>query len=231
MGWSDYAGILLRRWWIVALIVVIAILAGAYRYRQASRQAGYQACSTLYVADLAPPNIIVAPGSNTLDVASQALAGETAANFFGDDMIDIAQSRSVASYISGQVNASRSAGPAPGFQGAVSGSRLDRTIDLCVSNPNGAVALAGAKALDRGMTADRKRFLGPMAKRIYTRVISAPQVSAISTGHAKLTFLLEIILGIIVAVGAAFLWDALDPRVRGARDVEDALRVPVLTSS
>jgi capsular polysaccharide biosynthesis protein len=68
-----------------------------------------------------------------------------------------------------------------------------------------------------------------MAKRVYTRVISPASVGPAPTSHATLTLLLRLVLGVLVALGAAFLWDALDPHVRNRADVERALRVPVLS--
>ena len=44
-----------------------------------------------------------------------------------------------------------------------------------------------------------------------------------------MNFVLRLILGLLVAGGLALLWDALDPAVRERREVEEALRVPVVT--
>jgi hypothetical protein len=205
--WSSYLGILRRRWWIVVAIVVLDLLVSAYLYRKADTQAGSQSCFTLYVADVSSPSLIAAP-QTTLETAGQLLAGETAANFFADDILDVAQSRSVAAYMQRHAPASTGAG----FVGNVSGSRKDRTVDLCVTAPQAATAQTGAVALSRAMTVDRSQFVGRnMAKRTFVNVISSPEVSPVPTTHALNSLVLRVGLGVLVALAAALFWDALDP--------------------
>lgn len=225
MSWASYWSILRRRWVIVLVIIVLDVAASGYLYRKAHVSAGYQSCLTLYVGDLGAPSTIIAPGSNALDTQSQALAGETAANFFGDDIVDVAQTRSVAAFVA------RHAGPklSPStFDGAISGSRLDRTVNLCVTNASASLAQKAGQALATALTTDRKLFFGPMATRIYAGVVSSPQTSPAPTSHAVLSLLLRVFLGVLVALGVAFLWDALDPAVRDRTDLERALGAPVL---
>jgi capsular polysaccharide biosynthesis protein len=223
---AAYLGILTRRWFLIALIIALDVLGSAYLYHRSSASAGYQSCSTLYVADMSSPSLISAPPTD-LQSAGALLAGETAANFFADDILDIAQSSDVASYITGKVYPTASLAQAPNW--GVGGSRKDRTVTLCLTNASSSIALKAGAALAAAMTKDRSKFLGPMARRVYTRVISPASVGPAPTSNAKLSFLLRLALGVLVALGAAFLWDALDPRVRNPVDVERALRVPVLS--
>jgi capsular polysaccharide biosynthesis protein len=67
-----------------------------------------------------------------------------------------------------------------------------------------------------------------MAHRTFVKQISAPGVGRTSASHDLLNLALRIILGVLVALGIAFLWDALDPAARDVRDVEASLGVPVL---
>jgi capsular polysaccharide biosynthesis protein len=226
MDLGSYLGIIGRRWFIIAMIITLTLFGSAYLYHQASASAGYQACSTLYVADMSAPNSITAPDTS-LQSTGALLAGETAANFFGDDVLDVAQSADVSDYITSKTFGNALQTSAPSWN--VGGSRKDRTVTLCLTNANPDVALKAGTALSAAMSTDRSRFLGPMAKRIYTRVISPATVGLAPTSNAKLSFLLRLVLGVLVAFGAAFLWDALDPRVRNRADVERALRVPVLS--
>lgn len=233
----EYWNIIRRRWWIVVLIVALDLLVSGYLYRRADKSAGYQACLTLYVADVSAPSMISAP-QTTLETAGQLLAGETAANFFADDILDVAQSRSVADYMSASMRGAHSPGISAlpvtydsSYYGTVSGSRKDRTVNLCVTKQQEPSAMLGAKGLANAMTVDRARFIGKqMAKRTFAQVISAPVSSPAPTSHALLNFLLRVALGILVALGLAYLWDALDPTVRSARDAEAALGVPVLST-
>ena len=226
MDIGTYLGILGRRWYLIVLIICVDLAVSAYFYRQANTNAEYQSCTELYVADMSAPSLISAPPTS-LQSAGELLAGETAANFFADDILDIAQSASVSSYITDTVFPTASFPQAPNW--AVGGSRRDRTVTLCLASPDPTVALKAGEALAAAMTTDRAKFLGPMAKRIYTRVISPASVGPAPTSHATVTLLLRLVLGVLVALGAAFLWDALDPRVRNRADVERALRVPVLS--
>lgn len=226
MEFGAYLGILRRRWYLIVLIICVDLAVSAYFYREADVSAGYQSCTELYVADISAPSLISAPPTS-LQSAGELLAGETAANFFADDILDIAQSASVSSYITDAVFPAAKPAQAPNW--GVGGSRKDRTVTLCLTSPDPTVALRAGQALAAGMTTDRSKFLGPMARRIYTRVISPASVGPAPTSHATLTLLLRLVLGVLVALGAAFLWDALDPRVRNRADVERALRVPVLS--
>lgn len=219
MAWEDYWGILRRRWWIVALILVIDILASGYSFAKSYRHVGYQSCLMLYVADVGAPSLISAP-SDTLDTAGQLLAGETAANFYADDILDVSQSGTVASFVSSRIASRHLPSTAPADI-AVSGSRKDRTVTLCVSNPNSASALAAGQALGYAMTSARSDFMGPVAKRTYVHIITLPSVGAAPAGTHLVSLALRLVLGLIVALGVALLWDALDPRRGTGNDPQD----------
>jgi hypothetical protein len=226
MDLGAYLGIIGRRWYLIAVIIALDVLGAGYLYHQANASAGYQSCTTLYVADMSAPSAISAPPT-ALESAGELLAGETAANFFADDVLDIAQSSSVSAYITGKVYPNTTVNQPPNW--GVGGSRKDRTVTLCLTNSNPGIALKAGQALGTAMTTDRQLFLGPMAKRVYTRIISPATVGLAPTTSSRLTLLLRLALGVLVALGAAFLWDALDPRIRNRTDVERALGVPVLS--
>jgi hypothetical protein len=210
VAWTAYWDVLKRRWIVVLLILAVDVAAGLYLYRKANHQLGYQACLTLYVADVSSPSVIAAP-SDTLDTAGQLLAGETAANFFADDILDVSQSGSVADFISSKLRPRNLPSSSPGDIG-VEGSRKDRTVSLCVSNPQSTTALAAARQLAVAMTSRRGLFIGPqMAKRTYVHLITAPGVGAVSNRHNLLSLAERLFLGVLVALGAALLWEAIDP--------------------
>lgn len=212
MAWEEYWGIIRRRWWIVALVLIVDILASGYLFARSYRSVGYQSCLMLYVADVGAPSLIAAP-NDTLDTAGQLLAGETAANFYADDILDVSQSGTVASYVSARIAPQHLPNAAPSSL-AVSGARKDRTVNLCVSNPSSATALAAGRALGYAMTAARSKFMGPVAKRTYVHIVTLPTVVPAPAGHSLVSLALRIVLGVIVALGLALLWDALDPRTR-----------------
>lgn len=228
MNWADYLSIARRRWVLIAVIVLADVMLSGIVYRRANQAAGYQSCLTIYVADVSSPSLIAA--SSSLDTAAQLLAGETAANFFGDDLLDVAQSRNVATFMVTRL--SRTQLPNRDFgalNGAVTGSRLDRTVNLCVTNPSPRTALAAATALGAALTVDRARFIGSrMAKRTYVNVVSPPSTAPAPRSKRALTFLLQLVLGLFVALAAALLWEAFDPRVRDRHDLERTLGLPVL---
>src|SRR5579864_9462527 len=84
---------------LIVAVLIVDVLASLYLFAKAYRQVSYQACLTLYVADVSAPSLISAP-QTTLETAGQLLAGETAANFFGDDILDVSQSHDVAAFVS-----------------------------------------------------------------------------------------------------------------------------------
>jgi capsular polysaccharide biosynthesis protein len=229
VAWSGYLSVLRRRWLLIAVILALDVLASGYLYLRSARSVGYQSCLTLYVADVSSPSLIAAP-LTALQSTGVLLSGETAANFFADDVLDVARSGIVATFISGRLSGRHL--PSSSFadlNGSVSGSRLDRTVNLCVANPASSTALAAAGVLGQAMTVNRARFVGrAMARRTYVAVITAPTVGRASASHQTLNLVLRLVLGGIVALGLALLWDALDPTVRERSEVEAALGVPVL---
>ncbi|MGI8826079.1 MAG: hypothetical protein ACR2JC_10620 [Chloroflexota bacterium] len=228
LTWSQYWRIFVRRWPIVAAILLLTILAGGYQFLKARRHVGYQACLTLYVSDVSSPSLTVG-ASGATDVL---LAGETAANFFADDILDVSQSQRVARYLSGTLRKAGLPSTSEGdINGAIGGSRRDRTVNLCVTNPNQASALAVAKNLGVAMERRRSQFIGPkLARRTYVHVVSDASVGPAPSSKALTNFLLRIVLGALVALGAALLWDALDPNVRDEEDVSHALGAPVIVT-
>lgn len=228
MEWSSYWGVVRRRWYIVAAIVILDVIASGVLYARSRHAAGYQACTTLYVADVSAPSLIAAP-QTTLETAGQLLAGETAANFFGDDVLDVAASSRVATYVSSHIaGKGLPSSSEADINGSIGGSRHDRTVALCVTNPNSGTALAAASAVGTAMSAARARFLGQgIAKRTYVAVISSPSVGAVPSSTSRLRLGLQFILGLLLAGGIALLWDAADPTVRDHLDVERILDLPV----
>lgn len=229
MTWEEYGAVVRRRWWILASIIAIAVLVSGYLYRRDTRNLGYQACSTLYVADVSSPSLVSAPPT-TLAAEGQLLAGETAANFFGDDIVDIAQSQHVAAFAARQLQGRHLPSTSlADVNGSISGSRRDRTLSLCANNPNPTSATAVAAEVASAMTVHRSLFVGRnMARRTYVGVVSNPAVAPVSAGHARTNLLLRIVLGIVLAGALALLVEALDPRVVSRAQVEAALTVPVV---
>lgn len=228
MEWSAYLGILRRRWYVVTAIVLLDILASTALYERGRHSAGFQACTSLYVADVSAPSLIAAP-QTTLETAGQLLAGETAANFFGDDVLDVAESERVAAYVSNRLGGrGLPSSSLSSLDGSISGSRHDRTVAICVSNPSSATALAAATVVGSAMTSGRGRFLGTaMARRTYVAMIANPSVAAVPSTTSRLRLGLQFVLGLMLAAGIALLWDAADPTVRDRRDLERLLEVPV----
>lgn len=222
---AQYVGILKRRWYILAVIILLNVIASGYLFLKAHRHIGFQACTTLLVQDANAPGITL--GTTQQD---QLLSGEVAANFFADDVLDVAQTSGVAAYVSRiLVHRNLPNTSAADISGNVTGARKDRTVDLCVTNPGSAPALAISSALGRTLTTQRERFFGrSIAKRTYVSVASPPSVGPAPTGRASVSFLLRLALGVLAAAAVAFLWDVLDPRVRDDDDVSRALGAPVL---
>jgi capsular polysaccharide biosynthesis protein len=217
---SPYISPLRRRWPIVAVILVLDVVVSLVLFTRTVRSAGYQSCLTVYVADISSPSLITAP-ETSLVAGGQLLAGETAANFFGDDILDVAQSEHVALFVSRTLRGAHLPNTSlADLNGAVSGSRRDRTVQLCVTNPQRASAQAAATALGTVMTRDRAAFIGlAMAKRTYVNVISDPSTSKVSTRHELVSLAERIILGLVLALAIAYLWDALAAPPNNGQDL------------
>jgi capsular polysaccharide biosynthesis protein len=229
LTWRSYVAVFLRRWKIIALIVVVDVLVSGLLFIRSAGHLGYQACTTLYVADVSSPSLISAP-QTTLETAGQLLSGETAANFFGDDILDVSQSQHVAAYVAASLAASHLPNASESdINGSITGSRRDRTLSICDNNPNQSSALAAATEVGWAMTVERGRFIGKaMAKRTYVTMVSNASASEVSARSDMVNLALRLVLGLLVAGGLALVWDALDPAVRERREVEEALGVPVV---
>ena len=229
MAWSNYVAILRRRWLVVLVIVIVDLLISGALYVRSAKRAGFEACQTLYVADVSAPSIVSAPDA-TLQAEGQLLSGESAANFFADDVLDVSQSRNVAQFASRRLARLHLPSTATGdIAGSITGTRRDRTVDICVGNPNETSSLAIASVIGRTMTTDRALFMGKsIARRTFVTTVSTPTAAPAPVSSSRLSVALRVFLGLLIALGFALLWDAVDPRVRDRRDVEQALGVPVL---
>jgi len=229
LAWSNYAAILRRRWTVVVVIVVVDLLVSGVLYARSAKRAGFVACQTLYVADVSAPSIVSAPDA-TLQGEGQLLSGESAANFFADDVLDVSQSRNVAQFASRRLSRLRLASSRLGdIMGSVTGSRRDRTVDICVSNPSQTSALAISSVIGQAMTQNRALFMGKsIARRTFVMTVSNPTATPAPVSSGRLSLALRVFLGLLIALGFALLWDAVDPRVRDRRDVEQTLGAPVL---
>jgi len=229
LAWSNYIAILRRRWLVVLIIVILDLLVSGALYARSAKSAGFQACQTLYVADVSAPSIVSAPDA-TLQGEGQLLSGESAANFFADDVLDVSQSRNVALFASQRLARLHLVSAGIGaIMGNVTGSRRDRTVDICVNNPNETSSLAIASVIGWAMTRDRALFMGKsIAHRTFVTTVSTPTAAPAPVSSGRLSLALRVFLGLLIALGFALLWDAVDPRVRDRRDVEQALGVPVL---
>ena len=65
MAWQTYWGVLWRRAPIIVAVIALDLLVSGYLYAKSSKSAGFQACQSLYVADVSAPSLIAAPGSSS----------------------------------------------------------------------------------------------------------------------------------------------------------------------
>ncbi|MGH2448462.1 MAG: hypothetical protein ACRDFS_07665 [Chloroflexota bacterium] len=226
MTWDTYLAIWGRRWAIIAAILILDLLVSGALFYRSYHHTGYQASSTLYVADLG------ATGTS-LQSTGQLLAGMTAADFLAEDVKDIATSQVVARYVAHSLAGRHLPdSSASDLNAAVGSSRVDRTVRLTVTSPSSATALAASRVLANALTSSRGRFMGTqMARRTLVKEISAPVATRVPANQQLTNLGLRLVLGVIVAFGAALAWDAVDPNVRDVADMEKILGVPVLAAS
>ena len=174
--------------------------------------------------------LVIATGVTTPGGSTQAVNLERAARLMAADLREVAQSRIVAGDVARYVN-SRGLGPVSpaDVSGSVDAAGSGSTVSLSVSATNQLRAIGISRRLLADLSSGRSRFVGVAeARRSIVTIIGPTDVSRQSSREILSTFGLRTLLGLLVAIGLALLWDYLDDTVHGPEDAERYLGAPVL---
>ncbi|MFE3229930.1 Wzz/FepE/Etk N-terminal domain-containing protein [Nocardia sp. NPDC059228] len=217
MGLIDYWRLLRRRWPIIVVAVVICTGA-AYGYAS-TLPTEYTASSSVYVS--------MATGTSVNDSYQGGLAAQQRVRSY----VDLASSVTVATYVHDQLGLKGSVNDLRGRITAVSPPAT--TIIIITVKDSTA---AGARALADEVVSQFRALVSRLevtqsdaAPAARAEVIDKAQTPSQPSGpQKKRYYLLGVLAGLTVGLGAAILRDKLDRRVRTSTELEAFLPVPIL---
>ena len=154
---------------------------------------------------------------------------ESEAGRMAQDLSQVATSRDLASNLFASPRLAAlglSVGTVKNDLGAIS---TGRTLTVTATAPTAAEANLIDHLAQTQLIAFRARYVGAFeAVRSDVSVISPPAAARSATGHILASWLLRVLLGAVVALAIALVWDYLDDSVHSASDLERCLDAPVL---
>jgi len=206
MELREYGRILWRRWWVMALLLIVVLGVSLATYRAPTP--GYTATMrfAIGIEGEEPVSAVSGEGRSDAWLASEYLA---------DDLSEVLKGGRFAAQISQRV----------GFDvpvGAIFASREHRIMTVTITwpqrDPIQAIAEAVGAAVEDGGAAYFPQLDGVTARAV---LIDGPAIG--QTGPSlkdRLDLPIRLLVALIAGAAIAFLWDYLDDTVRGRADVE-----------
>ncbi|MBI1801209.1 MAG: hypothetical protein HYR71_06230 [Chloroflexi bacterium] len=213
MEMKAYWAVVWRRWWIIAVLVVV-VLGASYVLTPKP--------TTTWTATMRFTIGLAATGSLTGTLYyDPAYYDWLVSEYLADDFSEVVKSAVFAEDVSRCAGQGVSAGA---IQGAANTQKLHRIISLTISGQDekqvGAIAECAAKSLREN---NAKYFAQLNTYRASVTVIDGPNLSVSAAGlRERVDLPIRLLLAAIAGVALAFLIDYLDDSVRDARDVEQA---------
>lgn len=216
MELREYWKILRRRWWVVAGLTVLALLASVYSVGLGpQRVSSYDVMVSLALKPETQPR-----SSNfyTYDEYYAYVASE----YLSDDVIKIVESAAFLQQVQSQLGR-----PIPG---TIKGEKSHRVLEITVTSPRAQDALDLANGVAQLLMTKPEVYINQLSSQnVHVSMIDPPRV--VGGGVANRAYLevgLRLLLGLLAGLGLAFLVDYFDDRIREAVEVEELLGVPVL---
>ncbi len=255
-GLARYITTLRERWWIVAVITVVAV-AGALAYLSVTPKT-YETHADMLVTPVSQGDqttaglgLIQDSNDPTRDVSTAARFITTTAvaqrvvdqlhldqparDLLGDVTAEPVAQSSIVTIIAKSEDPQRAAALANAFAQATVADRtaqlrkqLDQAIPLL---RNRLQALPQSERQGAGSLAGRLAALEALRgvpDPTLSQIVKADVPVSASSPRPKLTLAAAIIAGLILGVGAAFAAQALDPRLRSEEQLRSLYRVPIL---
>jgi capsular polysaccharide biosynthesis protein len=213
MELRQYGQILWRRWWLIALLLVLVLGLSLLTYRPPAPV--YQASMRFAIGIEGQSPVLAVSGEGRSDawLASEYLA---------DDLSEVLKGGDFASRISREVGFAVPAG-------AVAASREHRIMTVTITwgdrDQVQSIAEAVGAAVEDGGAAYFPQLEGVRAQAV---LIDGPAIGQVGRSlRQKLDLPLRLFLALAAGIGLAFLLEYLDDTVRGRAEVE-AMGVAVL---
>lgn len=217
MGLMDYVHLLRRRWWIVVVAVVVCTGAG-YGYAS-TLPTTYVATSSVYVS--------MATGTSVNDSYQGGLAAQARVRSY----VDLASSVTVATFVHDQLGLKESVDD---LRGKITAVAPPATTIIVISVQDSTAS--GARTLTDETVSQFRALISRLevtqsdaAPAARAEVIDKAQTPTTPTGpQKKRYYLLGVLGGLVLGLGAAFVRDRLDRRIRTSTQLEAFVPVPIL---
>ena len=219
MQLREYWEIIRRRLWLVLLLPALVLAGSAYMALRGPN--AY--CSNMKLAVSVIP--LTGYGPNT-QYDPQYFATLTS-EYVADDLTELLKSNPFAQYVTAELGYSLD--PAL-IVAATRAKKTHRTIDVSICGASreviDEVGEAYARVVNRRLP---EYFTQLQVQNAAVRIVNGPSVGrASSLGGLVAELGLRTLLGLALGLALAFLLDYLDDRLRGRRELERALHLPIL---
>jgi capsular polysaccharide biosynthesis protein len=213
MELNQYWRIVRRRWWLVAALVGVTLVASLLTHKPPvpTYQAGMR--FAIGIEGTEPVTTVSGEGRSDAWLASEYLA---------DDLSEVLKGGDFAARIGQQVGLAVPAG-------AIFASREHRIMTVTITWGDRAEVQAIAEAVAAELENVRADYF-PQLAGVGARavLIDGPGIGEVGPGlRDRLELPIRLLIALVAGVALAFLWDYLDDSIRGRAEVE-ALGVPLL---
>jgi capsular polysaccharide biosynthesis protein len=226
---SQYLEALRRRWWIVALTTVAALLVAgllAYRGANAYKSTVRVAVSTPVPADCSGSNLPAPSGMPNRFYDCYYYAWLTS-EYLADDLSEIVRSRSFAEDVGAAMG---EAVDPKAITDVVRTRKTHRILAITISANTFERAQRIGGAIVQVLGTQPGKYIAQLADNNGQIVVIDPPETQRGDGAASvlLDIGLKTLLGLLFGLALVFALDYLDPTVRDARDAERTLGLPIL---
>jgi capsular polysaccharide biosynthesis protein len=221
MELKSYWNIIVRRGWVVVAVFALALGASLAGFALVPQAVSYQATVRIAVK---PPLEPKTGDYYTYDEYYAYLTSE----FLNDDLIELVQGGLFMQELQGRLKGKFPSPPA----GSIKAKKAHRVLTMTVTSGTGDGALALAQtavdALSEKADSGQRYFGQLTAKEPTVSIVDPPAITATPATRGVMDLALRGIVGLLAGLSLAFLLDYLDDTLRGAKEAEELLGLPVL---
>ncbi len=236
-----YWSIIVRRWWVAALVFALAAAYGAYQWKAGGNI--YNAQVKLVVRQLPAPSEIIAGISPTSVYSYDSYYRNISSEYLVDDYDEVVKGRVFADAVAQTLTDTYKSGSDKYLKrafssgdlvyGLVGASRIHRIMTLDVNTDDPAISVAVANAAADTLVSKGGGFFpaGDIHDDVGFAIIDYPKdpSEAKSNASKKLTTgIIIALLGLIAGLALVFLLEYLDDRVRDVGDAQRVTSLPVI---
>ncbi len=221
MELRHYWHIIRRRWWLpLGLVLLVGLFSLVSQRPWVSPPTNYTATLRF--------NVGLQPEPRTADYYTyDRYYTWLGSEYLIDDLSEIVKGSAFAEAVTERLAGSGLAVPPGAIQGSTQAGKLHRILTVSTSWGNLDELQRMTQAISETIQSDLLRFYGalltttPGSVPIEAILIDGPHVGANSPGlRERLDLPIRLILALLLGIGLTFLFDYLDPHVRGRTDLE-----------